>query len=130
MTRVRTPRLGAAILLASATVLWGCGETPAAQRAADPYADAAQNIRLVGRNDLQGRESLVVVARSDAANGNWVYVGRHAHHPNVDKQNKRVYIGCRGAGHTASFDISNPGADRVRRGRRMRRPYLTTETLL
>ena len=42
-------------------------------------SDGAENVRLVGYNDLQGRQSLQLVARSDAANGNWVYVG---HQPN------------------------------------------------
>jgi len=35
----------------------------------------ASNMRLVGYHDLQGRESLEVVTRYDAANGDWVYVG-------------------------------------------------------
>src|SRR3989304_326637 len=35
----------------------------------------ARNMRLVGYHDLQGRESLEVVTRYDAANGDWVYVG-------------------------------------------------------
>src|SRR5262245_66587995 len=61
----------------------GCGgastsnETAAASTAADPRADDARNVRLVGYNDLQGRESLVVTTLSDAANGSWVYVGHH-----------------------------------------------------
>ena len=37
----------------------------------------AENVRLVGYNDLQGRETLVVTTKSDDANGNWVYVGHH-----------------------------------------------------
>ena len=45
--------------------------------AADPLSDGAQNVRLVGFNDLQGRESLVVTTKSDPANGSWVYVGHH-----------------------------------------------------
>ena len=36
------------------------------------------------------------------------FEGQYAHHPNVDEQNKRVYIGYREAGQTAAFDISNP----------------------
>src|SRR4030095_1590920 len=44
---------------------------------ADARADNARNVRLVGYHDLQGRESLVVTALSDAANGSWVYVGHH-----------------------------------------------------
>ena len=62
-------------------VLSGCqapaGQPAAASAAADPLADAAQNVRLVGYHDLQGRESLVVTTLSDAANGSWVYVGHH-----------------------------------------------------
>ena len=44
-------------------------------------ADDAQNVRLVGYNDLQGREALVVTTKSDPANGNWVYVGHHESYP-------------------------------------------------
>ncbi|MCA1586794.1 MAG: hypothetical protein LC791_19150 [Acidobacteria bacterium] len=43
----------------------------------DPMAEDAQNVRLVGHNDLQGRTALVVTTKSDPANGNWVYVGHH-----------------------------------------------------
>jgi len=46
-------------------------------RAADPLSDGASNVRLVGFNDLQGREALVVTTKSDPANGSWVYVGHH-----------------------------------------------------
>jgi len=45
--------------------------------AADLLSDGASNVRLVGYNDLQGRESLVVTTKSDPANGSWVYVGHH-----------------------------------------------------
>ena len=48
-----------------------------AKPAADPLSDGAQNVRLVGFNDLQGREALVVTTKSDPANGSWVYVGHH-----------------------------------------------------
>ena len=58
-----------------------CGTTPAApaatESAAADRAESAQNVRLVGYNDLQGRESLVVTTLSDQANGSWVYVGHH-----------------------------------------------------
>ena len=66
-------------------VVSGCGgqtgtsterETAAASTA-DPRAEAAENVRLVGYNDLQGRTALVVWTKSDAANGSWVYVGHH-----------------------------------------------------
>ena len=45
--------------------------------AADPMAEGAQNVRLVGYNDLQGRTALMVLAKSNPANGDWVYVGHH-----------------------------------------------------
>lgn len=64
--------------LSVSLALAGCSAGPApAEAAADDRSDGAQNVRLVGHHDLQGRESLVVTARSDAANGNWVYVGHH-----------------------------------------------------
>ena len=67
----------AALLL----LLTGCagdgpvsGDNVAAQ---DRAGVEAENVRLVGYNDLQGRETLVVTTKSDEANGNWVYVGHH-----------------------------------------------------
>jgi hypothetical protein len=64
--------------LASACRSFADGETSTGAAAAtDPRADDARNVRLVGYNDLQGRESLVVTTLSDAANGSWVYVGHH-----------------------------------------------------
>jgi hypothetical protein len=75
------------VLVAGLTVVSaGCGTTstapaPEAGAAApDERADTAQNVRLVGYNDLQGREALVVTTLSDAANGSWVYVGHHEHY--------------------------------------------------
>ena len=72
------------IVLLLAVVLSACQARPAADdqtagasAAPDPLAEAAQNVRLVGYNDLQGRTALVVTTKSDAANGNWVYVGHH-----------------------------------------------------
>ena len=47
----------------------------AAPAAADPRSDGAENVRLVGYNDMQGRQGLQLTAKSDAANGNWLYVG-------------------------------------------------------
>src|SRR5690349_7254974 len=60
---------------------YGCSSEPpgatTAAAAADPAAggDDAKNVRLVGYNDMQGRYALQVTTKSDAANGNWVYVG-------------------------------------------------------
>src|SRR5262245_66557896 len=83
--RNRFIRSFATVALATITgvALIGCGASPASESSAappasaDPRAEDAQNVRLVGYHDLQGRESLVVTALSDAANGSWVYVGHH-----------------------------------------------------
>jgi hypothetical protein len=68
-------------LVVTAWLAVGCRTAPAAgggeEAAADPRAESAENVRLVGYNDLQGRESLVVTTLSDAANGSWAYVGHH-----------------------------------------------------
>ena len=52
------------------------GRSPGAGDA-DPRADDAQNVRLVGYHGSSGAGSLVVTALSDPANGSWVYVGHH-----------------------------------------------------
>jgi len=41
----------------------------------DPMPDGARHVRLVGYNDLQGRQAMQITTRSDAGNGNWAYVG-------------------------------------------------------
>jgi hypothetical protein len=66
-----------AVIALLAAVAYAVGGAPlVAQRAgADPRSDGASNVRLVGYNDLQGRQALQVTAKSDPANGNWVYVG-------------------------------------------------------
>jgi hypothetical protein len=73
----------AALTMAAAIVTSACrpsaGEAPSTGTgtSTDARAEDARNVRLVGYNDLQGRESLVVTTLSDAANGSWVYVGHH-----------------------------------------------------
>jgi len=47
---------------------------------ANTTEDESHRVRLVGYHDLQGRQALQVTTKSDAANGNWVYVG---HVPNT-----------------------------------------------
>jgi len=65
-------------LVLSISVACSPGATPAAaQPPADPLSDGAENVRLVGYNDLQGRTALVTTTKSDPANGNWVYIGHH-----------------------------------------------------
>jgi len=79
---MRRPIVRAVAIVALAAALTSCqtsstNEPAAAPAPTDPRADSAQNVRLVGYNDLQGRESLVVTTLSDPANGSWVYVGHH-----------------------------------------------------
>lgn len=73
-TLARLALVALAVLLVMQVAALSRQRTPA-----DKMSDGSENVRLVGYNDLQGRQSLVVVTRSDAANGNWVYVG---HSPN------------------------------------------------
>jgi hypothetical protein len=42
-----------------------------------------------------------------------LYEGQYAHHPVVDEDNKRLYVGYRGAGQAAAFDISNPAQPKL-----------------
>src|SRR5262245_7212716 len=64
-------------ILILAMVLPSCSATTDPLANTDPLAESAQNVRLVGYNDLQGRTALVVTTKSDSMNGNWVYVGHH-----------------------------------------------------
>ena len=42
------------------------------------------------------------------------YEGQYTHHPIVDEENKRLYVGYRNAGgQAASFDISNPAQPKL-----------------
>jgi hypothetical protein len=42
-----------------------------------------------------------------------LYEGQYAHHPIVDEDNKRLYVGYRNAGQAAAFDISNPAQPKL-----------------
>lgn len=53
--------------------------------------------RLVGRAWIPGLKE-----------GEPGYEGQYSHHPIVDEENKRLYVGYRNAGQAASFDISDP----------------------
>lgn len=72
-----------ALAVLAGLLLTSCGGSsnvesqPTPASSPDARADDAQNVRLVGYHDLQGRESLVVTTLSDPANGSWVYVGHH-----------------------------------------------------
>jgi len=71
-------RLVFSFLVLHALVAVSCTTiNPQPEPAADPMSDGAQNVKLVGHHDLQGRTALVVTTKSDLSNGNWVYVGHH-----------------------------------------------------
>ena len=75
-------------------------------------ADAAKNVRLVGYHDLQGRTALVVTTKSDAANGNWVYVG----HDESFRDGKPLLNSITGKmefSGTSILEISDPAAPRL-----------------
>src|SRR5262245_53644553 len=91
MTYIRHSRRMPGVSALQSMLLWGwpllmpvtaCSPAATPSRAEgtaanDGASDGAQNVRLVGYSDLQGRESLVVTTKSDPANGSWVYVGHH-----------------------------------------------------
>jgi len=69
-------RISVTICLALACLATRCQQAPPLHAPAlDPRADEVRNVALVGTHDLQGRESLQIVTLSDAANGDWAYVG-------------------------------------------------------
>ena len=79
------------------------------QAGSDPLSDAAQNVRLVGHHDLQGRQSLQLTARSDAANGNWVYVGHQPNvRPNSEEPQMNSVTGQAEINGTSLLDITDP----------------------
>ncbi|HEY3160174.1 MAG TPA: hypothetical protein VGJ78_14510, partial [Vicinamibacterales bacterium] len=80
--------------------------------AADPLSDGARNVRLVGFNDLQGRESLVVTTKSDAANGSWVYVGHHESYWD-DKPKLNPITGKMEWNGTSILDIADPAKPKL-----------------
>lgn len=67
--------LGWLLLMAAAACSPAATPPPTQAAAVDPRSDGAENVTLVGYNDLQGRQGLQLVTKSDAANGNWAYVG-------------------------------------------------------
>lgn len=101
--------------LGSFLAIFAC--TPAGQQGssvvqasqADPMSDGNENVRLVGYNDLQGREALQLVTRSDAENGNWLYVG---HQPNARRDEEEARLnpitGEMEINGTSLIDISDP----------------------
>jgi len=53
-------------------------QEPAATQTPAKSGDDAENVRMVGYNNMQGRYALQVTAKGDQANGNWVYVANVA----------------------------------------------------
>jgi hypothetical protein len=97
----------------------GCGATspgPAADdAAADPMSDGAENVRLVGYNDLQGRQSLQLTTRSDAANGNWAYVGHQPNdRPNSEEPQMNPITGQAEINGTSIIDITDPAKPTIK----------------
>ena len=82
------------------------------QSTADPIAEDAKNVRLVGHHDLQGRTALVVTTKSDAANGNWVYVGHHESFRD-GKPLLNSITGKMEFNGTSILEISDPAAPRL-----------------
>ncbi len=66
--------------------------------------------------DLRDPEEPVFVGRAwgpGQKDGEEGFEGQYAHHPIVDEANDRIYAGFREAGHTASWDISDPADPRL-----------------
>ena len=70
--------IGAVSIAASGCSSGSAGATTSAATDAAAAEGDAENVRLVGYNDMQGRYALQVTTKSDPANGNWVYVGNVA----------------------------------------------------
>jgi hypothetical protein len=91
-------------------ILSGCTSPSALPDDSTSEASSAvesQNIRLVGYNDLQGRESLVVTTKSDPANGDWVYVGHHDPYYDGEQRMNPITNQMEWNG-TSILDISDP----------------------
>ncbi|HEX9724127.1 MAG TPA: hypothetical protein VGC53_07570 [Vicinamibacteria bacterium] len=67
----------------------------------------ASNMRLVGYNDLQGRESLEVHVRSNDANGSWAYVG-HSNNYWGEEMHMNSITGKMEHNGTSILDVSDP----------------------
>ena len=84
------------------------------ETATDPMSDGSANVRLVGYNDLQGRQSLQVTARSNPANGNWLYVGHQPNNrPNSEEPLMNPITGQPEISGTSLIDITDPDNPRT-----------------
>ena len=106
--RIPLPLIVSVLMLAS-----GCSpDTPEAETGSDASEVESQAVRLVGHNDLQGRESLSVLTRSDPANGNWVYVGHHESYYDGEPRFNPITDQMEWNG-TSILEITDPGNPRL-----------------
>jgi hypothetical protein len=115
MQTPRSVRLGKLLLIAVfSTCVMGCS-SPSSPPSEEPDSQGgveSENVRLVGYNDLQGRESLMVVTRSDATNGDWAYVGHHeSYYDGLERMNP-ITDRMEWSG-TSILDISDPANPRL-----------------
>ncbi|MDG2088887.1 MAG: hypothetical protein P8J68_09150 [Arenicellaceae bacterium] len=84
-----------------------CGSGLTLVASATAVADESHNVTLVGYNNMQGRQALQVTTKSDAANGNWVYVG---HVPNTRTRDATInpLTGRNEWNGTSILEISDP----------------------
>lgn len=110
-------RLGAACASAAmlGAALFLIAPVAAQPGAADPGSDGSANVRLVGYHDLQGRQSLQLTTRSDAANGNWVYVGHSPNNrdPKKELPQQNSITGQMEFNGTSILEISDPAKPRL-----------------
>ena len=79
---------------------------------ANAWADEASNVSLIGYHHLQGRQALQVTARSDEANGDWLYIG-HVPNTRTNEATLNPITGQVEWNGTSIVDISDPSAPRL-----------------
>jgi hypothetical protein len=83
----------------------------------NPGHDSAESVRLVGYHDMQGRQALQLTAKSDATNGNWLYVGYQPNaRPDYDGSPEPQMNSITGQAEingTGIFDITDPSKPRL-----------------
>lgn len=115
---IRHSTRAAAVILGLAGLAWtsGCSapEEQASAQSGGQDSDGALDVRLVGHHDLQGRQSLQVKTRADAANGSWAYVG---HSPNNRTDPEEPILnpitGRKEWNGTSILDITDPARPRL-----------------
>lgn len=119
---LKTQRSGTTVRYLAPAAVFAIGTlllAPAAAMAqgSDPGHDGAENMRMVGYHDMQGRQALQLVAKSDVANGNWLYVGHFPNsRPDYDGSEERQMNFITGQAEyngTSIFDITDPAKPRL-----------------